>query len=140
MNIDFAFLCDHAEAGDKLHALGIGFDTIYAREAPAVHPHFCLVAQLRTSVAEAGEKQMSVRLIDPDGADVIQPMSGGLTAGRPPQGSMEQVTRMVLGFNNTRFARFGPYSLHVVVQGQEMVRLPLRIAQAAQAQPPPQRA
>ena len=45
MRVDFAFLCDHAEVSGKINALGIGFDTIYARKVPARHPYFFLVAQ-----------------------------------------------------------------------------------------------
>ncbi len=130
MNIDYAFICDHAEAGDKVHALGIGFDTIFAREIPATHPHFCLVVQLRSSVGEAGEKEASVRLIDADGADVMQPVSVKLNIAPPPRGSTESVTRMVVGAHNVRFPRYGSYSLHLVLQGNELVRIPLRVAPA----------
>ena len=54
MRVDFAFLCDHAEVSGKINALGIGFDTIYARKVPVRHPYFFLVAQFRASIAEIG--------------------------------------------------------------------------------------
>ena len=40
MQVDFAFICDYAEATNKINALGIGFDTIMAARVPTRHPHF----------------------------------------------------------------------------------------------------
>lgn len=129
MDIDFAFICDYAELGTKINALGIGFDTIYAREVPATHPHFYLVAQIRASVAEVGDKAIEIRLIDADGEDVIPPMSGNFNIPRPPPATTESLGRIVVAFNNVPFPRFTQYSLHVVIQGREMVRIPLRVIQ-----------
>lgn len=132
MEIDFAFICDYADVSNKIHALGIGFDTIYARQTPVKHPIFFLVAQLKASVAEAGPKDIELRVIDADGADLIPPMKSKLDipAGR---GVTETHGRLCMAFNNLEFPRFGVYSIHLVIQGREMVRIPLRIAEA----PPP---
>ena len=60
----FAFICDFADAsGGKINALGIGFDTIYAKEVPTTHPHFYLVLKLRADAAEAGDKDIRINLI-----------------------------------------------------------------------------
>jgi hypothetical protein len=45
VDIDFAFICDYAEIGNKINALGIGFDTIHVQQIP----HFYLVAQIRVN-------------------------------------------------------------------------------------------
>ena len=129
MVIDFAFVCDYADSGNKLSALGIGFDTIYAQEVPCRHPSFHLVAQLRASVAEAGRKDVNIRLIDADGKDVIPPISAGMEVPQPPPGALEAVGRLVVGFGGIKFTAYGQYALHVVVQGNEMVRIPIRVAQ-----------
>lgn len=129
MDLDFAFLCDYAEAGNKINALGIGFDTIYAQAVPATHPHFYLVAQLRASVVEAGDKEIEIRLIDADGSDVTPPVKGTFNVPRPAPGTTESLGRLVVGFNNVSFPRFTEYSMHVVMQGREMIRIPLRIVQ-----------
>jgi hypothetical protein len=65
--VDFAFICDYAEATGKINALGIGFDTIFAPNVPTKHPSFFLVVQLRASTVEAGDKQLKISLIDADG-------------------------------------------------------------------------
>ena len=42
MNFEYAFLCDYADAGQKLTAVGIGLNTVYAQSVPALHPQiFC---------------------------------------------------------------------------------------------------
>lgn len=129
MDIDFAFICDYAEASTKINALGIGFDTIFAQKVPAAHPHFHLVAQIRASVAEVGDKELVVRLIDADGNDVIPEVKGTISIPRPKAGMTESTGRLVMGFNNVKFPKHSDYSVHVVIQGREMVRIPLRVVQ-----------
>ena len=87
MKVDFAFLCDHAEISGKINALGIGFDTIYAQQVPARHPYFFLVAQVRASIAEAGDKQLTVRLIDEDGKDLTPEIRTVMSIGAAEVGS-----------------------------------------------------
>lgn len=127
MNCDFAFVCDYAEVTGKINALGIGFDTIYAPKAPTKHPSFFLVIQLRANVVEAGEKNLEVRLIDEDGADVIPAIKGKFMIPRPPTGT-ESVGRIALQLQNVEFPRYGSYSLHAVVEGLEVVRVPLKVS------------
>ncbi len=134
MNVDFAFICDYAEATGKINAMGIGFDTIYAQTAPCKHPFFFLVAQLRASAFEAGEKNIEVHLIDEDGKDVIQAMKGKLGIPRPPAGT-ESIARLAMQFNNVEFPRYGLYSLKAELEGHEIISIPLRIATPPQ-QPP----
>ena len=133
MDIDFAFICDHAQIGQKIDAMGIGFDTIQASEVPAQHRHFALVVQLRASVPEAGDKDLTISLIDSDGADVIPAIQATLNIPAPPPGTAESIGRMMINFDNVEFPSFSQYSIHVVVQGTEMVRIPLRVVQAPTA-------
>ena len=124
----FAFICDYADAaGGKINALGIGFDTIYAQEVPTTHPHFYLVLKLRADAAEAGGKDIRINLIDADGNDVIEPVTGVQVIPRP-KGSAETTANLVVGFSNVQFQKFGSHSLHVVIHGNTMARIPLRVA------------
>ncbi len=130
MNCDFAFVCDYAEVTGKINALGIGFDTIHASKIPCKHPHFFLVIQLRASVTEAGEKNLEVRLIDEDGKDIMPTLRGEFIIPKPVAGT-ESIGRIAMEFNNVEFPRYGLYSLHAVVEGLEVVRVPLKVS------PPP---
>ena len=132
MNIDFAFVCDYAEVTGKINALGIGFDTIYVPRIPAKHPSFFLVMQLRASVVEAGEKNLEVHLIDEDGKDVIPTLKGKFGIPKPDAGT-ESIGRIAMQFYNVEFPQYGSYSLRAVVEGHEMIRVPLRVS------PPPQK-
>lgn len=131
MNIDFAFICDYAEVTRKINALGIGFDTIYAPKVPLKHPSFFLVLQLRANVVEAGEKNLEFHLIDEDGKDIIPVVRGKFSIPKPTVGT-ESIGRIAMQFHNVEFPRYGLYSLHAVIEGQEMVRVPLKLS------PPPQ--
>ncbi len=131
MKPDFAFVCDYAEVTKKINALGIGFDTIFAPKIPCRHPHFFLVIQLRANVVEAGEKNLEVRLIDEDGNDIMPTLRSKFIVQKPISGT-ESIGRIAMEFNNVEFPRYGSYSLHAVIEGQEMVRVPLKVS------PPPQ--
>jgi len=131
MRLDFAFICDYAELTGKINALGIGFDTIYTPQVPFSHPSFFLVMQVRASVVEAGEKTLEVRLIDEDGKDVIPTVKGKYTVPQSGVGT-DRIGRIALALQNVRFPHYGSYSLHAVVDGQEMFDISLKIS------PPPQ--
>ena len=132
MKLDFAFVCDYAEVTGKINALGIGFDTIHAPNVPVKHPQFFLVMQLRANVVEAGEKNLEVRLIDEDGNDIIPTLRTKFTIQRPVAGT-ESVGRIAVRLQNVEFPRYCSYSLHAVVEGHEMVDVPLKVS------PPPQK-
>jgi hypothetical protein len=68
-------------------------------------------------------------LIDADGADVIPLITGTFNIPRPPPGSIESLGRILVSLDNVPFPRFIQYSLHVAIQGREMVRIPLRVIQ-----------
>jgi hypothetical protein len=128
MNADFAFICDFAEAGAKLNALGIGFDTIFAAQMPVRHPHFSLVLQLRSTVAEAGQKRIQVNLMDEDGKDIIPPIQGNFTLPRT-EGRLHSIGRFVMEFNNVEFKNYGSYTVTMAVEGLEVASIPFRVTQ-----------
>ena len=134
MQVDFAFICDYAEAKDKINALGIGFSRIYAKKMPARHAHFSLVAQLKFIRIEAGTKKVQVNLIDADGASIIPPINTQLEVKPPPQGVLESKTRLVMEFGNVEFKKYGDYSIRLNMDGQEIVSIPLVVTQPS---PPP---
>jgi hypothetical protein len=130
MHTDYAFICDYAESRDKVNALGIGFDTIFAPTVPARHPHFHVVVQLRFSAAEVGSKDVRIHLINADGIDVIPPIRGTIEVGQPPSGLLDSPVRLNMGFGNVEFKHYGSYSVKVSVAGQEVASIPLRVAQS----------
>ena len=126
MEIDFAFICDYAEVGGKINALGIGFDTIFVKDLLTPHPHMHLVAQLRASITEAGRKKLTVEIIDADGHSIIPNIEGDVEI-RSPEVGVEAVGRLGIGFNNIKFERYGQHSLHLLIDGNEMRRIGFRV-------------
>jgi hypothetical protein len=132
MNVDFAFICDYADVTNKINALGIGFDTIFAPKIPFKHTTFFVVVQLRTNLVEAGDKNLEVFLIDEDGKEIVTPIRSKFNIPKPQSGT-ESIGRLAIRFDNTEFPKYGSYSLHVLVEGHEMVRIPLKISQPPSA-------
>ena len=129
MHLDYAFICDYAEARDKVNAIGIGFDRIFAPSLPARHRHFSVVLQLRFSSTETGNKPVDIHLIDADGLDVIPPINGNLDVKAPPPGLLAVSARMVMEFGNVEFKNYGSYSVKVNLQNTEIVSIPITVAQ-----------
>ena len=119
MECDFIFLCDYATRDRKLHAVGIGWDNLYAANLPFRHSVMSLVARLSGSVAENGTKEISLRLLDADGTDVLPAMTQQVSFEvKPPRlvGTMQIVMQMV----NVEFQKYGAYALHLLLQGNEI--------------------
>ena len=127
MEIDFAFLCDYAENTGKVNALGIGFDSIGASQVPVRHKMMHLVAQFRASVTEAGIKNVSVKIIDADGTGVAE--ANGELNIRSPEAGVEAIARLVVAFDGVEFKRYGDYSLHLLVDDNEMKRIGFRVVE-----------
>ena len=73
MNIQVAVLCDAAtdDNSGKLNLLG-AFDTIYAQQMPAVHPH-CSVAMRGTFMpGDEGTRKLTLSFINADGVAIMQ--------------------------------------------------------------------
>lgn len=126
MDVDFAFICDYADVTNKINALGIGFDTIVAPKVPATHPLLFIVLQLKTSLAEIGEKKMEAHLVDQDGKEIIPPLSGKFNVPRPSSG-LESIGRIAVALQNIVFPLYGSYSFLISIDGHEIKRIPLRV-------------
>jgi hypothetical protein len=124
MECEFAFLCDFAEQDRKLHAVGIGWETIQAPNLPHRQPNMGIVARLRGSVAEAGMKDVSVRLIDADGEDVITAIHQQLNFD--PRG-LEGHVNLVVQLTNVQFKSHGGYAAYVTVGGEQKARLSFNV-------------
>lgn len=130
MECEFAFLCDFAEQDRKLHAVGIGWETIQAPNLPHRQPNMGIVARLRGTVAESGTKDVSVRLIDADGEDVINAIHQQLKF--EPRG-LEGHVNLVVQLTNVSFKSLGAYAVYVTVGGEQKARLSFNVVERPQA-------
>jgi hypothetical protein len=126
MNIEAFLLCDAAtEFGGKLNVLG-AFDTIFAKEFPAVHPHCAIALRLRFDRIENGPHRVRLNFIDADGKAVLPPLDATLNIGmRQEEASV--CANLVLNIQGVKFERAGGYSIDLAIDGRHERSLPLFI-------------
>ncbi|MCH7552865.1 MAG: hypothetical protein IIC82_02555 [Chloroflexi bacterium] len=128
VEVDFAFLCDYADNAGKLHALGIGFDTLHAPELPATHRVFFAVIRLRFSSGEIGEMTFGLRVIDPDGKQVIDPIDGKIRINEPPDGQTTLHHTIAMAIHGMKLERYGPHAVSWLVGGAEVKRVNFKVS------------
>lgn len=135
MNIQVAVLCDAAtDDNGKLNLLG-AFDTIYARELPAIHPQ-CAVA-LRVTFFSGDEGQHSLRLnfVDADGRSIMPSIELPVEVSLPED--MHFGTRnFIFNIQQLKFDEPGIYSVDVSLDERSQASVPLMVKYVAQPAPP----
>ncbi len=135
MEIDFAVVADYAAVtGDgKLVVAGI-FDRITAPNMPAVHPTMSLAFRVMMEPGSPSVHRVEVRLVGPDGADVLAPFNGEMRAFSADSAS-PRGAQFVLSLPGVRFQMWGLYTVHVSIDGQHLKTVPFRVVQPRQPAP-----
>lgn len=126
MNIQVAVLCDAAtDDNGKLNLLG-SFDTIYARELPAIHPQ-CAVALRVTFVSgDEGKRQLKLNFVDADGRAIMPPIEIPVEVSLPED--MHFGTRnFIINIQQLKFDQPGLYSVDLTLDGQPQASIPLLV-------------
>lgn len=128
MKIETFVLCDAAtESAGKLNILGT-FDSIHARQVPAVHPQCAVAIRVRFDREERGDHKIRVNMIDADGRLVVPSLDAMLHV-RIPENASSCAINMILNLQSLKFERFGEYSIDLQVDGVQSTSLPLFIWQ-----------
>lgn len=129
METEIFTLCDFAQDNQsKLTIVGT-FDSIYAREFPVNHSGCSVACRLRFSEKETGEHDFRIVLQDSSGKDMIQPITGIITVGKPANGVFS-AANLVFTFNQLQFQQPGRYAFSIYLNGGWVSGLPLFVAQA----------
>lgn len=126
MNIQVAVLCDAAtDDNGKLNLLG-SFDTIYARELPAIHPQ-CAVALRVTFVSgDEGKRQLKLNFVDADGRAIMPGIDIPVEVSLPED--MHFGTRnFIINIQQLKFEQPGLYSVDLTLDGQPQASIPLLV-------------
>src|ERR1041384_2655875 len=124
MKIELLTLADFAAVyGGKLSIVGI-FDTIFARQMPAVHPHCCLAVKLRFDKEEEGQKRLRLLICDDDGKLVLPAMEIPIQASIPP-GLESNTIQVVANIGGMKVESFGEYSIDLELDGRHEGSTPL---------------
>jgi hypothetical protein len=126
-----AMLADAAQVqSGKLFVLGGGFDTISVRAVPATHRSLSLamVAEVAPEDRQR-DLDLSITLVDEDGADVGVAATGRLRVGTPPNlpPGASSIVPIVSPFHNITFPEAKGYSFLVSLNGQELARIKFRV-------------
>ena len=136
MNVEYAFICDYAESSNKLTAVGIGIDTIYAKTVPVVHQQLFAVLGLNFTINETRRtKVFEMRVQDADAHDVIPPVTANRDIPAPGKGLTYRTYRTVNGLYGLRFQNFGDYQISWIIDGVEVCTRHFRVAQMPQPSP-----
>jgi hypothetical protein len=126
MNIQVAVLCDAAtDDNGKLNLLG-AFDTIYARELPAIHPQCAVALRVTFASEDEGKRQLKLNFVDADGRAIMPPIEIPLEVTLP--GDMHFGTRnYILNIQQLKFEEPGLYSLEVMFDEKVQASIPLLV-------------
>lgn len=126
MEVQVATLCDSAiEKDGKLYVWGT-FDTICADRVPIMHPQCAFAMRICFQPGDEGDHQLVIRFIDDDGKPKFELPPARLHVELPKDGYF--LTRnQVLNIKGLPFERVGQYSLDVLVDGEMLARIPLRV-------------
>lgn len=130
LKVDLALLADYAEVtqrGGKLVVCGI-FDRITLGDLDSsVHPHMALALKLMSESPDDRVHHLTVRLVDPDGVDVVTPMDGEVDV--EGGGGAEASANLILDLNLVKFGVYGPHSFDIFIDGNLERQVPLIVEQ-----------
>jgi hypothetical protein len=124
MHVEAFALCDFAaDYGGKLTIVGI-FDSIFARQMPAVHPHCCIAVKIRFEKIEEGAKKLRLSLADDDGKPVLPPIEIPINVAMPPEAPSNAI-QVVANIGGMKIEAYGEYSIDLAIDGRHEGSIPL---------------
>jgi len=124
LKANLAVLCDNAslDTNSKISVNGI-FENIFSDSFPYVHPQLFVVVSV--PITESGQYNTTISLKKDENKNEIASMKLIHTISEPvaDQGKILIVGRFV----NITLSEEGSYSFYVVVNGEDIVRLPLKV-------------
>jgi hypothetical protein len=132
MEIEIFTLCDYAQDNNgKLIIVGT-FDSIQSKIFPAKHPACSIACRLRFSKKEHGPHSISVRFIDQENNELVQPLEAELMI-HPPKIGEHSTINFVINYNNIEFKNPGRYSFELYLDGEWTSGLPLYLSKLQSA-------
>jgi hypothetical protein len=135
MRIDLALLGDYAlvDKMDKLTVAGI-FRAVFGASFPFTRAVIYLVLVLTAEAGDGSDHHLVVRMIDPDGRELIPELHAGVQVERQDPNA-EATMNVVLELNGIRFAIAGPHCFDIFVDERFVERVLLDVGQLRVANP-----
>ena len=129
MKLELFTLCDYAaDYGGKLSIIGI-FDTLWAKQVPAIHPQCSVAAKMRFEKIEEGRKLVKISIADDDGKPALPAIECPIQVAAPP-GVASISINVVLNIERLKLDRFGEFSIDLALDGRHEGSIPLYVRQA----------
>lgn len=127
MKVELFVLCDAAtDYQGKLNLLGT-FDSIWAKQMPAIHPQCAVALRIRFLKIEEGEHKVKISIVDGDGKAVVRPIEAGVNIQFKNTLLTSMATNMILNLQGLNFPVYGEYSIDLAVNGRHELSLPLYV-------------
>ena len=128
MKIELFTVSDFAaDYAGKLSVVGV-FDTLFAKQAPIVHPHWCVAVKIRFEKIEEGQKRIRLSISDADGKAALPALEMPIVAAVPDDAPSATVN-LVVNFGGIKFERFGEHTVDLAVDGRHEASIPLFVRQ-----------
>lgn len=130
MTTDIVTLCHSATIVNNQISLLGAFDTILLSSVPTPHPPFTVVVRACFSPDEAGQHQLILRTVDPDGRNL-----GEMTiqlALSPESFDPKFTLSIALPIAGMELRCFGEYAIDLLLDGEEPIRTPFFVKKAPQ--------
>jgi hypothetical protein len=127
LKVELFVLCDAAtDYQGKLNLLGT-FDSIWAKQMPAIHPQCAVALRIRFLKVEEGEHKVKISIVDGDGKAVVRPIEAGVNIQFKNTLLTSMATNMILNLQGLNFPVYGEYSIDLAVNGRHELSLPLYV-------------
>ena len=135
MNIQVAVLCDAAtDDNGKLNLLG-AFDTIYARELPAIHPQCAVALRVTFSSEDEGKHNLRLNFVDADGRSIMPDFPSIPVEVTLPEDMHFGTRNFIFNLQQLKFDEPGMYSVDVIVDDHPQASVPLTVKHVAPPAP-----
>ena len=133
MNIQVAVLCDAAtDDNGKLNLLG-AFDTIYARELPAIHPQCSVALRVTFFNGDEGKHTLRLNFVDADGRSIMPDFPPIPVEVTLPDDVHFGTRNFIINIQQLKFDEPGLYSVDISLDDQSQANIPLLVKHV----PPP---
>jgi len=134
MNIQVAVLCDAAtDDNGKLNLLG-AFDTIYARELPAVHPQCSVALRVTFFSGDEGKHTLRLNFVDADGGSIMPDFPPIPVEVVLPDDVHFGTRNFIINIQQLKFEEPGLYSVDISLDDQSAANIPLLVKHVPPAQ------
>ncbi len=127
MNIQVAVLCDAAtDDNGKLNLLG-AFDTIYARELPAIHPQCSVAMRVTFFSGDEGKHALRLNFVDADGRSIMPDFPPIPVEVTLPDDVHFGTRNFIINIQQLKFEEPGLYSVDISFDDQSAASIPLLV-------------